>query len=118
MTAGQPSKTEPSWHLETPESGNPATAHLERLSWFQRTFPFVEEKKPSYTVGGNVSWCSQYEKHYGGSSKTKNRADSDPAIPLPGIYLNKTIILKDACTPMFTAVPSTQPRHRNNLKVY
>ena len=27
----------------------------------------------------------------------------DPAIPLPGIYTNKTIIQKDTCTPMFTA---------------
>ena len=27
----------------------------------------------------------------------------DPAIPLLGIYLEKTIIRKDTCTPMFTA---------------
>ena len=27
----------------------------------------------------------------------------DPAIPLLGIYLEKTIIQKDTCTPMFTA---------------
>ena len=27
----------------------------------------------------------------------------DPAIPLPGIYPEKTIIRKDTCTPMFTA---------------
>ena len=27
----------------------------------------------------------------------------DPAILLLGIYLEKTLILKDACTPMFTA---------------
>ena len=27
----------------------------------------------------------------------------DPAIPLPGIYLEKTIIQKDTYTPMFTA---------------
>ena len=27
----------------------------------------------------------------------------DPAIPLLGIYLDKTIIQKDACTPKFTA---------------
>jgi len=28
-----------------------------------------EEWEPSYTVGGNVSWCSQYGKQYGGSSE-------------------------------------------------
>ena len=27
----------------------------------------------------------------------------DPAIPLLGIYLEKTVIRKDTCTPMFTA---------------
>ena len=27
----------------------------------------------------------------------------DPAIPLLGIYPEKTIVLKDTCTPMFTA---------------
>jgi len=28
----------------------------------------------------------------------------DPAIPLLGIYLEKTIFRKDTCTPMFIAV--------------
>ena len=27
------------------------------------------EKEPSYTVGGNVSWCSHYGEQYGGSLK-------------------------------------------------
>ena len=31
----------------------------------------------------------------------------DPAIPLLGIYLKKTIIQKDTCTPMFIAVVLT-----------
>ena len=31
----------------------------------------VEKRKPSYTVGGNVNWCSRYEKLYGGSSKNE-----------------------------------------------
>ena len=29
----------------------------------------MEKRKPSYTVGGNVNWCSHYEKQYGSSSK-------------------------------------------------
>ena len=29
----------------------------------------VEKKEPSYTVGGNVNWCSHHGKQYGGSSK-------------------------------------------------
>ena len=30
----------------------------------------VEKREPSYTVGGNGSWCSHYAKQYGGSSKS------------------------------------------------
>ena len=33
----------------------------------------VEKREPSYTVGGNVNWCSRYGEQYEGSSKTKNR---------------------------------------------
>ena len=35
--------------------------------------------------------------------KVSQKLPYDPAIPLLGIYLEKTIILKDICTPMFTA---------------
>ena len=30
----------------------------------------VEKGEPSYTVGGNASWCSRSRKPYGGSSKS------------------------------------------------
>ena len=44
----------------------------------------------------------------------------NPAIPLLGIYPEKTTILKDTCTLMFTAALFTilLPGHRNNLDVY
>ena len=29
----------------------------------------VEKKEPSYTLGGNVSWCSHCRKQYGGAFK-------------------------------------------------
>ena len=29
----------------------------------------VEKREPSYTVGGNVNWCSHYGEQYGDSSK-------------------------------------------------
>ena len=35
--------------------------------------------------------------------KLKTEFSYDPAIPLLGIYPNKTIIQKDTCTPMLTA---------------
>ena len=42
--------------------------------------------------------------------KPKIELPSDPAIPLLGIYPEKTIIQKDSCTPMFTAALYTIAR--------
>ena len=64
----------------------------------------MEKREPSYTVGGNISWCSHYGKQYGYSlEKLKIELPYDPAIPLLGIYPDKTLIQKDTCTPMFIA---------------
>ena len=53
----------------------------------------MEKREPSYTVGGNVNWCSHYGEQYGVSSKKlKIELPYDPAIPLLGIYPDKTII--------------------------
>ena len=41
----------------------------------------MEKRGPSYTVGGNVSWCSHYGEQYGDTSKNKNILPHDPAIP-------------------------------------
>ena len=41
---------------------------------------------------------------------TKQKKAYDPAIPLLGIYSEKIIIQKDACTPMFTAALFTIER--------
>ena len=38
--------------------------------------------------------------------KLKTELPYDPAIPLLGIYPEKTIIQKDTCTPIFTATLS------------
>ena len=59
----------------------------------------AEKKKPSYTVGGNVNWCSHYGEQYGGSlKKLKIELPYNPAIPLLGIYPEKTIIQKESHT--------------------
>ena len=42
--------------------------------------------------------------------KLKIELPCDPAIPLLGIYREKTIIQKDTCTPMFTAALFTIAR--------
>ena len=64
----------------------------------------VERREPSYTVGGNVNWCSYCgEQNEGFSKKLKIELPYDPVIPLLGIYPEKTLIQKDTCMPMFIA---------------
>ena len=54
---------------------------------------------------------SHYGEQYGGSlKKLKIELPHDPAIPLLGIYPEKTIIHKDTCTLMFTAALFTIAR--------
>ena len=53
----------------------------------------VEKRELSCTVGGNVNWYSHYGEQYRGSlKKLKIELPYDPAIPLLGIYLEKTLI--------------------------
>ena len=55
---------------------------------------------------GNVSWYNHYGKQNAGSlKKLKIELPNNLAIPLLGIYLEKTktLIKKDTCTPMFIA---------------
>ena len=60
----------------------------------------MEKREPSYTVGGNVNWYNYYGEQHGGSlKKLKIELPYDPAIPLLGIYLEKTMIQKDICHP-------------------
>ena len=62
----------------------------------------MEKRKPSYTVGGNVSCYSHYGKQYGQSSENwKIKLLYEPAVSLLRIYSGKPIIHKDTCTPMF-----------------
>ena len=71
----------------------------------------MEKKETSYTVGGNVNWYSHYGEQYGGSlEKVKIELPYDPAIPLPSIYPEETIIRKDTFTPMFIAALFTVAR--------
>ena len=48
--------------------------------------------------------------------KTKIELPYDPAIPPPGIYSDKTIIQKKACTPIFTAALFTIVKIRKQPK--
>ena len=71
----------------------------------------MEKKEPSCHVGGNANGYSHYGEQYGDSSKNlKIESPYDPAIPLLGIYPEKTIIQKETCTPMFIAALFTISR--------
>ena len=50
--------------------------------------------------------------------KLKIKLPYDPAIPLLDIYLEKTIIRKDTCTPMFIAAYSQLSGHGIHLNVH
>ena len=65
----------------------------------------MEEREPSCTVGGNVSWYNHYGEQYGGRYLRNLYIELpyDQAIPLLGIYLHITFLKKDTCTCMFIA---------------
>ena len=69
----------------------------------------MEKRKSSYSVGGNVNWCSHDGKQLWRFLKNL-RIPYDPAISLLCIYPEKTklLIRKDSPTPMFTAALFTQ----------
>ena len=50
--------------------------------------------------------------------KLKIELPYDPAIPLPGIYTEKTIIQKDTCTPMFISALFTKAGHGSYLNAH
>ena len=78
----------------------------------------MEKREPSYTGGGNVKLVQAlWRTAWRFLRKLKIGLPYDPAIPVLGIYPDKTIIQKDTCTPMFIAALLTQPRHGNNLNV-
>ena len=75
------------------------------------------------TVGGNVNGCYHCRKQYGDSTppqKIKIEIPYDPVIPLLGIYPKKmkTLIWKDICTPMFTAVLFTVAKYGSSPSVH
>ena len=63
----------------------------------------IFEKRKPFTVGGNVNWYNHCEGQvWKFLKKLKIELPYDPAVPLLGIYLDKTIIQKNTCIPVFT----------------
>ena len=63
----------------------------------------MEEREPSYTVGGNANLYSHYGERCGDSLKNEIELPYNPAIPLLSIHTKETRIERDTCTPMFIA---------------
>ena len=64
----------------------------------------VEEREHSCTVGQNVNWYSHCGEQYGDFFNISGtKLSYDPAIPILGVYPEKTIIEKDTCTLLFIA---------------
>ena len=70
----------------------------------------VEKRGVSCTVGGSATWCSHCGNNVEVHQKSKTRITIWSVIPLLGIYLGKTIIQEDTCTPKFIAAQSTIAR--------
>ena len=64
-------------------------------------------KEPPPPCWRKSKLVTPYGEQYGDSLKKiktgLEKTPPDPAIPLIGIYLEKIIIQKDTCTPVFTA---------------
>ena len=77
----------------------------------------MEKREPSYTTDGNANLYSHYGKQYGFSSKKlKIELPCDPAIPLLGIYPDKTFLEEATCTHMFTEALFTIAKTWKQLK--
>ena len=56
----------------------------------------MEQREPSYTVGGNTNWYSHYGEQCGDSfKKLEIELPYDPAIPLLGIHTEETRMERD-----------------------
>ena len=72
--------------------------------------------KPSCTIGRYVNWYNHYGEQYGALYKTKIDLLYDPAIQVLGIYLEKTIILRDTYTLVFTTALFTIAKKQKQPK--
>ena len=55
-------KSKLQWDITSHQSGWPSSKNLQAINAGKG----VEKGEPSYTVGGNVHWCSFFGEQYGG----------------------------------------------------
>ena len=76
----------------------------------------VWRNRNSFTVGRNVNWYNSYRKSaWRFLRKLKIELSYSPTIPFLGIYLDKTIIQKATCTPMFIAALFTNSHNMETI---
>ena len=73
-----------------------------------------EREPPTLLVGVETGVTTRGQ--YGVSLKTNMALPCDPAIPLLGMYLQKSLIQKDACLPVFIAALITTAKTWKQLK--
>ena len=83
----------------------PIRTTLIKMSTNSKCWRGSGKREPSYTVGGNVSWCSHCGRQYGGSSKKLKTAEQS-GNPTPG-HIFRQNHNSDTCTPVFTSALST-----------
>ena len=49
----------------------------------------MEQRQPSYTVGGNINWYNHYGEHWRFLKKLNIEVPYDPAVSLLDLYLKK-----------------------------
>ena len=75
----------------------------------------IRNPPPTLLVGMYIGTATM-ENSMKGPQRTKIELPYDPAIALLGIYLDKSIIQKDKCTPMFIAALFTVAKIWKQLK--
>ena len=71
----------------------------------------MEKREHSCTVSRNINWLQPlWRTEWRYLKKKKIELPYDLAIPLLGVYLEKTIIQTHACTPVFVAALFTIAR--------
>ena len=76
----------------------------------------MEKKKPFYTIGGDEIGRPLWRTVWRFFKQLMIELPYYPAIPLLGIYLEKTIIQKDTCTPMLNTALFTTAKTQKQPK--
>ena len=76
----------------------------------------VEQRDPSCSAGGNVTWYNHCGNRMAVPQKSKYGTATGPSNPLLGTHPDKTLIQKHTCTRVFTAALFTTAKTRKQPK--